>query len=61
MTVRYSNRAEKDLQNLPIEYQRRVANAVDRFIASPRVGAAMFALLAGRCAVSIGCEWALGG
>ena len=31
MTARYSNRAEKDLQNLPIEDRRRVANAVDRF------------------------------
>ena len=31
MTVRYSNRAERDLQNLPTEDRWRVANAVDRF------------------------------
>ena len=30
MTVRYANRAEKDLQNLPMEDRRRVANALDR-------------------------------
>ena len=34
MTARYSNRAEKDLQNLPMEDRRRVANAVDRFATS---------------------------
>ena len=37
MTVRYANRAEKDLQNLPLEDQRRILDAVDR-LAAERVG-----------------------
>ena len=34
MTVRYANRAAKDMQNLPLEDQERVLNAVDRLAAS---------------------------
>lgn len=31
MTVRYANRAAKDMQNLPLADRERVINAVDRF------------------------------
>lgn len=34
MTVRYANRAGKDMQNLPLEDRERVLNAVDRLAAS---------------------------
>ena len=55
MTVRYVNRAEKDMQSLPLEDRERVVRAVRRFAASG-VGdvRALSAPLGGRFRLRVG-------